>query len=172
MLYLLYYVLIHVPSERHGEGLDASADAKHRLLAMVCHPGKDEFGTIPLRIYIVKSRHRVLTTPERIVVSAPCEEDSIDMFQCVSYDFSVSNGRNDDGNAACSDYLLIVFVAQCGVNVGVIGSDAYYRTAVCLWKSAVGRLQELVNGEVIHDILMEFMAGNEGLKHGYAIATA
>ena len=83
------------------------------------------------------------------------------MFQCVSDDFSVSNRGNDDGNAACSDYLLIVSVTQCGVNVGVIGSDADYRTAVCLRESIVGRLQELVYGEVIHDILMKFISKNE-----------
>ena len=83
------------------------------------------------------------------------------MFQCVSDDFSVSNRGNDDGNAACSDYLLIVSVTQCGINVGVIGCDADYRTAVCLRESIVGRLQELVYGEVIDDILMKFISKKE-----------
>lgn len=63
---------------------------------------------------------------------------------------AVGDGRDDDGNAAGSLYLAVVAVAQRGVALTVICSNAYHRTVFTLGIGSIYLLEMGLQIEMFH----------------------
>ena len=130
-------ILTHLSTQRNGEGLDAPADAKHRNLAVESQSGNHQFGSITFLIDVVKTGRRLFAHPQRIMVAATRQNQSIKMLQGIDDDLSIGNRRNNDWRTASRYYLLIITVAKRSIDTFIIGSKANYRLMLRFGKSRV-----------------------------------
>ena len=137
VLYQLLDILAHLSAQRNGKGLDAPADAKHRNLAVESQSGNHQFGSITFLIDVVKTGRRLFAHPQRIMVAATRQNQSIKMLQGIDDDLSIGNRRNNDRRTASRYYLLIITVAKRSIDTFIIGSKANYRLMLRFGKSRV-----------------------------------
>ena len=137
MLYQLLDILAHLSVQRNSEGLDAPADAKHRNLTVESQSGNHQFGSITFLIDIVKTGRRLFAHPQRIMVAATRQNQSVEMLQGIDDDLSIGNRRNNDRRTASRYYLLIITITKRSIDTFVIGSKSNYRLMLRFGKSRV-----------------------------------
>ena len=121
-------VLTNPSTERHSERLNAPADAQDRQLTIVCQSCDKEFGQVALLIDIAQEGMGFLACIVGVVVATATEHESIDMFQSVDDDVGISQGRNDNGYTASSQYGFIISLSQFTSEVAIIPRNTDNRT--------------------------------------------
>ncbi len=86
VLHHLLDILIHLSAQGYRQGLDATADAKHRNLAVESQTDKHQLGSITLLIDVVKTGRRLFAHPQRVMVAATRQNQSIEMLQGIDDD--------------------------------------------------------------------------------------
>ena len=149
-------VLRNVSVECHRERLHSAADAENGNLAVVGQARDEQLGQVASRIDAAELRSGFLARPQRVVVGAAAEQQSVELLQHTDNHVLIGHGRNDDGRAASPHHLFVVGVAQGGVFASVVGRDANQRTRLGFRKSGVNRLKMRWQVEFLHYFSFSF----------------
>ena len=131
-LALFSNILAHPSAQRHGQRLYAPANAQHRYLPVEGQLRDQHLRQVAVGVDAMQLLRRLFAAPQRVVVRPSGEQQSVEMFQCVHDDIGVCNGRNEHGRASGCHYLLVIFIAQRSISVGIICCKPYHRAVLRL----------------------------------------
>ncbi len=150
MLHHLLDVLIHFSTQSYRQGLYASANAKHRNLAIESQASEHQLCRIAFLIDVVKTWRRFFAKPQGIMVAATRQDQSVEMFQGVDDDGAVGYGRDNDRRSTSRYHLLVITITKRSVNILVIGSDANHGLTFRFGKRRVRILEMRLQFKCLH----------------------
>ena len=125
-------------TQRHGECLDATADAEDGQLTIVCQLGDEEFGEVALGIDGAQLRPGLFARIVRVVVGTPAEDQCVEALQGVDDDLRIAQWRNDDGDAASTHDRLVVALSELTCQFAIVARDANDWFAGSFGKGSIG----------------------------------